>query len=253
MRIVLRLVGRVFGVGRSLAVLAGVFVLAIPSSAQAEGEFAEVWSGVQATQNSWYAYSGVIYALGGDIFADGWRLRATGGGGNYSYQGRVPLQLPDSPDVLFSGNAAAADVAIGYQQRFGPAIAKAFLGAGYQDHQIEPDDVFNSVTGVAYGAIAAVDLWVDLSDDTWASLGASYNTAFSSYSAYASAGYRLLPELSVGIEAGAFGNETLDAGRLGALVKWDTAYGELTAAGGVSGDYEDPSTPYGRVSWLVRF
>ncbi len=253
MRIVLRLVGRVFGVGRTLAVLAGVFVLAFPSLAQADGEFAEVWSGVQATENSWYAYSGVIYAFGGDIFADGWRLRTTGGGGNYTYQGRLPLQPLDSPDVLFSGNSAAADIAIGYQQRFGPVIAKAFLGASYQDHRIEPNDVFNSVSGIAYGAIAAVDLWADLNDSSWASLGASYDTAYSSYSAYASAGYRLLPELSIGVEAGAFGNETLDAGRLGALLKWDTAYGELTAAGGVSGDYEDPSTPYGRVSWLVRF
>ena len=61
------------------------------------------------------------------------------------------------------------------------------------------------------------------------------------------------PELSIGFEAGAFGNETLDAGRLGALLKWDTGFGELAAAGGVSGDYDDPSTPYGRLSWLVRF
>lgn len=252
-RIVWHWVGCAFGVRRSLAVLAGVVLFLLPGLAAADDEMAEVWSGVQVTQNSWYAYSGIIYAFGGDIFADGWRLRATGGGGTYSYAGRLPLQSPDTADIDFTGSSAASDIAIGYQQRFGPVIAKAFVGASYDDHRISPGDVFNPVSGSAFGAIGAVDLWADLDDKTWASLGGSFDTAFSSYAVYASAGYRLLPELSAGIEAGAFGNESLDAGRLGALLKWDTAYGELTAAAGVSGDYEDPSTPYGRVSWLVRF
>ena len=246
-----RRVGCVLAVGRVLAVVAGI---GLPSVASKAGELtAEVWSGVQVTENSWFAYSGVIYAFGGDIFADGWRMRASGGGGTYSYQGRLPQQPLDSPDVLFAGSSAATDLAVGYQQRFGPVIAKAFLGASYQDHRISPEDVFNPVSGTDIGALAIIDIWADLDARTWASLGGSYDSAFSSYAAYASAGYRVLPELSAGIEVGAFGNATLDAGRLGALLKWDTDFGELTAAAGVSGDYEDPSTPYGRVNWLVRF
>jgi hypothetical protein len=213
----------------------------------------EVWSGAQVTENSWYAYSGLVYAFGGDVLADGWLLRATGGGGAYSYPGRLPLQPLDSPDVDFMGDTVAGDVAIGYQQRFGAAIAKAFVGASYAEHLIVPEDVLNPVTGTEFGVVAAVETWIDVDDATWVSLGGSYSTAFSCYAANIATGYRLLPELSLGVEAGAFGNSNLDAGRIGALVKWDTAYGELTAAAGLSGDYADPSTSYGRASWLVRF
>jgi hypothetical protein len=214
---------------------------------------AEMWSGAQATANSWYAYSGLIYAVDGDVFADGWRLKATTGGGNYSYDGRLPLQSPDSPGVRFQGTVVTGEVSGGYQQRLGPMIARAFLGASYVDHQISPDDVFNQVSGTAVGAVASADLWLDIDARAWVSAGGSYDTAFSTYAAYLSAGYRVLPELSLGVEAGAFGNGTVDAGKVGALLRWDTGYGEMTAAAGLSGDYADPSTPYGRIDWLVRF
>jgi hypothetical protein len=228
----------------------------LPSStikADDEAASLEVWSGAQITENSWYAYSGITYAFGGDVLLDGWQLRVSGGGGGYSYSGRLPLQSIDSTGIEFTGETAIGSVAVGYQQRFGPAIAKAFLGASYTDHRIVPQDVFNSVSGSEVGVVADVEVWTDINDATWISLGASYSTAFSSYSAHVAAGYRVLPELSLGLEAGAFGNESLNAGRVGPLLKWDTPYGELTAAAGVSGDYEDPSTPFGRVTWLVRF
>lgn len=242
-------------VQRMLVVMAGILSIsgATAGLAQDAPPTSEMWSGAQVTENSFYAYSGFEYALGNDIVADGWRLRLTAGGGDYSYLGRLPLQPIDSADIAFQGTSAMGDVAIGYQQRFNSVIAEAFLGASYVDHRIVPWDVLNPVSGREFGAVAAVNLWIDLDAAMWASLGGSYDTAFSGYSAYASAGYRILPDLSLGIEAGAFGNASLDASRFGSLVKWDTAYGELTAAGGVSGDYEDPSTPYGRVSWLVRF
>lgn len=214
---------------------------------------AEMWSGAEATANSWFAYSGLVYAFGGDVLADGWRLKATTGGGSYSYEGRLPLQAPESPDIPFHGTVVTGDVSAGYQQRLGPMIARAFLGASYVDHQISPEDVFNEVSGTAIGVMAGVDLWVDIDARTWASAGGSYDTAFSTYAAYASIGYRVLPELSLGLEAGAFGNDSLTTGKLGGLLRWDTGYGEMTAAGGLSGDYADPSTPYGRIDWLVRF
>jgi hypothetical protein len=236
-------------------VIAATLLLAAATAASADDAppTAETWSGAQVTSNSWYAYSGLVYALGNDVLADGWRLRLTGGGGSYTYQGHLPLEPIGSAETTFQGSSATGDVAIGYHQRFGPMIAKAFLGASYVDHRIVPEDVFNYVSGSEIGAVAAVDLWIDIDAATWATLGGSYESAFSGYAVHASAGYRVLPELSLGIEAGAFGNESFDAGRLGALVKWDTAYGELTTAAGVSGDHEDPSTPYGRLSWLVRF
>lgn len=212
-----------------------------------------MWSSAQATENSWYATSGLVYALGGDISAEGWRLRAGTGGGTYSYAGRLPGQALDIPDVLFQGTATEGELAAGYQQRFGPMIARAFLGASYVDHEIRPKDVFNEVSGTAVGAVGRLDLWWDVDARTWASAGGTYDTAFSTYSAYLSAGYRVLPELSLGLEAGAFGNATMDAGRIGALLRWDTGYGELSAAAGLSGDYADPTTPYGRIDWLVKF
>lgn len=214
---------------------------------------AEIWSGAQATENSWYAYSGLIYAFGGDVLADGWRVRAETGGGTYSYMGRLPGQALDTSDIHFQGTATDGEIAAGYQRRFGPMIARAFLGASYVDHEIRPKDVFNTVSGTAFGAVGHLDVWWDIDARTWASAGASYDTAFSTYSASASAGYRVFPELSLGLEAGAFGNATLDAGRIGALLRWDTGYGEMSAAAGLSGDYADPTTPYGRLDWLVRF
>lgn len=257
--VVLRIRGYAHGPARTLGVIAGVVAFccaAPPASAQDVAEppaSAEIWSGAQVTDNSWYASSGLIYAFGGDVLADGLRVRAETGGGTYSYTGRQPGQPIDTPDVLFQGTATEGEIAAGYQQRFGPMIARAFLGASYVDHEIRPKDVFNEVSGTAFGAVGRADLWWDIDARAWASAGASYDTAFSTYSAYASAGYRVLPELSLGLEAGAFGNATLDAGRIGALLRWDTGYGEMSAAAGVSGDYADPTTPYGRIDWLVRF
>ncbi|MEZ5924127.1 MAG: cellulose biosynthesis protein BcsS [Hyphomicrobiaceae bacterium] len=239
-------------------VLASLALHAIPalagdSVAKDTPPVAEVWSGTEVTENSWYAYSGLIYALGNDVLENGWRVRLEGGGGTYGYAGRLPLQPPATDDVWFQGTIASGEAAIGYQQRFGWVIAKAFIGASYVEHRIVPDDVFNEISGATFGALGVFELWADFDSRTWGALSARYDTAFATFATHASAGYRVLPDVSLGVEVGAFGNENLDAGRMGALFKWDTDYGELTAAAGLSGDYADPSTPYGRISWLVRF
>ncbi|MFX8727608.1 cellulose biosynthesis protein BcsS, partial [Acinetobacter baumannii] len=76
----------------------------------------EIWFGVDAGARNWLVSSGGTFAPWSDIHADGFRLRATDGYGQYS-----------SPVSKLRATKTYADVLAGYQMRFGELTAKAFL------------------------------------------------------------------------------------------------------------------------------
>jgi len=208
----------------------------------------EVWAGAGGTSHAWSLYSGFTYAPFAPLATDGWRLRMVGGYGEYRYQGG-----PAAGDAAVHGTVAFADALVGYQTRFATAIIKAFAGVNADLHGLVPDDPDNAVSGDAIGWKLALEGWLDLTPATWAALDLSYASAHDTYASRLRLGYRVWPALSLGLEAGAFGNAESDSGRGGAFVRYQWAGGEISLSAGVSGDIERPTNPYGALVWLIRY
>ena len=100
----------------------------------------EFWTGVDASNHVWLAYSGATIAPTSDMFSDGLRLRAATGFGEYSYVGER-----NAREQSFSAQTGFADALVGYLQRLGPLTAKAFVGISAIEHDVHPLDPQNPV------------------------------------------------------------------------------------------------------------
>lgn len=209
---------------------------------------AEFWSGAEATRHAWSSYAGVTWSPLGKLAEDGVRLRVGGGYAQYGY----PIQV-GRQSISIYGTAAFADLLMGYQMGVGALTLKAFAGASFDGHVLEPFDEGNKVNGSATGAKAALEGWLNITSTTWAQLDASYSTAHSVYSSRVRLGYRVTHGISAGLEGGAFGNEVSKGGRGGGFVRYEWLGGEVSLSGGVSGDIAAPRNPYGTVVYLTRF
>ena len=118
---------------------------------------------------------------------------------------------------------------------------------------ILPLDPLSRSQGRAEGVKLALENWLDFGGRWWASLDGSWTSANNSYWSRARLAYRLWPKLSVGLEAGALGNVEFDAGRAGALLRYELSNGEISASGGISGDYATPTNAYASIVWLQRY
>lgn len=234
----------------------------------------EVWSGVDAAQDQWLFYSGMTVApVSRDIYSDGWRVRVGGGYGQYSYDGLTPRPLcgdATKNDACsengrtaqrYKVNHTYAEVLIGYYLRLGALTAKAFAGASMSNERHVIKDPANHDDGTDYGVKGALELWLNMGDDTWTSLDISYATARDETASRWRAGWRIKPHISVGPEIRYDKNvETGDGdwnGRGGAFVRYDWTGGEASLAGGVSSrvdrwDAVDVSA-YGTFNVLFQF
>ncbi|MGI9407182.1 MAG: cellulose biosynthesis protein BcsS [Hyphomicrobiaceae bacterium] len=212
----------------------------------------DTWSGYFATPETSFGYAGLTYALNGDKNEDGWRIRLQGGGGTYGYTSTRTDGLNEF-NVDFLGRGTIGEALLGYQMRFGEITGKLFLGAAYQNHIVNPFDADNPVVGEVWGGKLTVEGWMNIGEASFASLDASYATPFQSYSGQVRYGQSIWDRLWIGGELGGYGNEELNAGKLGGFLRWQTGWGTFWLAGGVSGDYDDPSTPYGSFTYVKSF
>lgn len=204
----------------------------------------EISAGGEISERSWSAYTTSTIAPMGWLDQDGPRLRATGGYGRYSYTGAL---------TQHHGISTFSEVLIGYQLGFGAATIKGFAGAAGIGHAITPFDADNSVRGAEVGFKGVLETWLNLGSQAWVSLDGSWTSAFGTYSSRLRGGWRIMPELSAGVEAGALGNASFDGGRGGLFLRWEQGWGEVSISGGATGTLDRPDTPYGTVSLLVRY
>lgn len=235
--------------------LSCVAVSASPSSAQFAHlpppfitGVAETWTGAEATRHAWSSYAGINWAPFGKLAQDGFRLRLTGGYGEYRYGGHV-----EGRTQAVNGSAAFADVLAGYQVGWGALTFKAFAGPTFEGHLLTPFDEANRVSGAATGAKGVAEGWINISPSLWGQVDASYATAHQSYNGRLRLGYRVTHGFSVGLEGGGFGNLASDNGRGGGFLRYQWLGGEISASGGVSGDIAAPRNPYGTLVYLTRF
>ena len=229
----------------------------------------EFWIGADAGLNNWLVYTGGTYALWSDIHADGFRLRATSGYGGYSYDFDAKTKVRVTKTY--------SDILVGYQQRFGELTAKAFIGYALLNQQFDVPSASLHVAKFDTGLKGAVELWLNFGPSAWTSLDANYADTRQSWSIRSRIGYRVLPTLSAGAE-GVFNHTDLSgfvqqaAGvrlqgntRVGGFVRYEWFGGEISASGGLSGDWVDSQarhggtdllhTPgvYGTLNWITQF
>ena len=194
----------------------------------------EIFSGVSLTSNSIFGYAGAVWAFGRSIEAQGPRVKALTGIGGYVNSGALPSV---AGPVNFDGDVTMAQILAGYQWRRGEWTLKAYAGAGFEKHDLSPDDPANSINGNQFGIMGQLELCRNLGEAGWLSLDASYADVFGSYWTQLRLGRRMHQRFSAGVEAGAQGNQEYDSGRAGAFLRLHMGRSELTASGGLSGEY----------------
>jgi len=268
MRRVLHLGG---GTARRLCVTLGMAGVAWASALADEGAepdrgaqppHFELWSGAQGYRHVWAVYSGLSVAPLGSIQQDGLRLRVSGGYGADTYQG-PPAAGGGTGTITYSGATSFADALIGYHSQLGPLTLKLFAGVAAADRQISPDDPAASIQGLAVGGKVAVETWWNLSERTWTAVDLSWASLYHTYAARGRLGWRIVPELSVGLDAGAVGNVDGDILRVAGFVRYELESGEISLSAGVSNDKVldgridtitlGAGSPFAMVSWLTRF
>lgn len=227
----------------------------------------EMSAGADVSARSWLVYGGATISPFGDLWTDGWRLRATTGYGAYSYIGnRFDPSTGTAARFAFAGRITFVDGLAGYLWRLGPLTAKAFAGVSMIDHEIAPLDYLASA-GMRVGAKGVVELWLNLGQLAWTSLDASYSTAHRTYSARSRIGYRIMSTLTVGVEAGINGSAGFDEDggktamldpqhrdlRFGGFARLEWCGGELSLSAGMSTDLAERRDVYGTVGYLYQF
>lgn len=244
------------------------------SEEKAGPPWSEGFFGGEIGENVWQLYSGATLAPFGGLDDNGWRLRVAGGYGQYTYMGRPRL----TPTVQLSSYTATfhhMEIMVGYQLRVGALTGKAFVGLAMLDHAV-PDEIAADLVarGEAYGAKAALELWLNLGEHAWVSLDSSFSGAHLSYAERLRLGWRLLPGTSVGLEGGIHGYALSDAGlrpngendvrirpgmKAGAFARYDWASGEVSVSAGLMGeawklnDDPDLSNGYVTLNVLTRY
>lgn len=234
----------------------------------------EVFSGVDAANDQWLAYSGMTFALrSADIYSDGWRLRVGGGYGRYSYDSapsHTNCGVAVQNDICGEEGRTAqrfevahsyAEVLLGYYLQLGQLTAKAFAGASMSSQHHLKRDPNNDDDGTEFGVKGALELWLTLDSDSWSSLDLSYSTARNESAARWRSGWRLLPALSIGPELRydkniETGNNAWN-GRAGLFTRYEWSGGEISLAGGGLWRVDDWSTAapsaYGNVNVLFQY
>jgi hypothetical protein len=215
----------------------------------------EFWSGAEGHRRAWSIYAGTTAAPFGAIQEDGVRVRIVGGYGTDSYSG--------TGGVEFKGTTSFADALLGYHSQLGPLTVKVFAGLTAADRQIRPADPAANIHGTGLGGKVQLETWWNLGDRAWTAVDLSWGSLHQSYAGRARLGWRLLPELSAGIEAGAVGDVDCGIVRAAAFVRYELAGGEMSVSGGVANDRlldgkvspsaAGASTPFAMLSWLTRF
>jgi Cellulose biosynthesis protein BcsS len=232
--------------------------------APAVSPWREVAVGAIAMPHSWVAYSSATIAPFGALDLDGLRLRLGSGYGKYTYETLPPTHddcrygKGDGKNSAIHGRVSFVDILAGYQVSYGRLTAKGFAGWAMDEQSLSPRDICNASSGRESGFKAVVETWTNITPKIWLSLDGSWAQAHRAYSAQARLGYRLMPELSIGIEGTALGNVAGEQLRPGLFARYHWAWGEATLSGGVGGERFSLQSPskddaWGSLNVMIRY
>lgn len=141
----------------------------------------------------------------------------------------------------------------GYQASFGRLVLRAYLGLGFEQHDVSPADPGNSLSGSHWGAQGWIEAWLPLGGHAWLSADGGYFTGTETYSANVKLGLKPVDWLTVGPELATFADSEDASGRAGGFIRFNTGGWETTLAGGMSGAYRGEAGAYGSANLFVRF
>jgi hypothetical protein len=182
-----------------------------------------VFSGIDFADDSIAGYTGIIVSANRDLGKDGILFRLVGVNAQYEYDTTLPGPTP----AVIDGDGWFLDAMVGYQfLRTGYRIA-GYIGVDYQDHDLTPNDPFNSVNGDEVGFKVVGEFETDDTSRLYLGALASYSTAFDTYWARGRVGLRH-EDWIFGVEGGGSGNEGYDVQRIGGFVDMPLAMGPLS-------------------------
>lgn len=263
--------------GRFAAILALVLLMLFTPNAAVPAEpveppqpkygWREVWAGTDAMRDVWLLYSGVTLAPWSDhIYDPGVRLRMQAGYGRYDY-----TLYEDGAYHHYLGEVTTTDALIGYHWRFGELTAKVFGGVAMIDRQGKSSTEHAHIFGLEYGPKGVLELWLNVSEQSWTSLNLSYTTAHETASGRWRFGYKIFDDISIGPElrfdtsdfrpAGRDGFFDQYLGRAGLFLTYKMPGLEFAFAGGVATRFRgiDPEqgadglSHYGTVNVLFQY
>ncbi len=203
----------------------------------------DVFAGAAVDQPGWYADVGFVAAVNGNLYKDGWLVRARGGGGHYEYHRDATLKQGVDYET--------GEFMLGYQHYVGATRISLYAGANVEHH--DNPDPFAVVAGTKWGFKAQGEIFAPFAPNWYALLLATYSTAFNSYFALAKVGYKINDLIAIGPEVAALGNDRFNAIRTGPFISFDLSRQTLLIfSGGYSWDerknaFNDHSGAYGTV------
>lgn len=170
-----------------------------------------VFAGASFAPNTGYGYVGGVMALNGNIDSSGVLARVSGAYGAYEYRADVPTGH-------VNGDFSTADVMAGYQGYAENVHAAIYVGVTHEDHDLDQNDIANSVDGGEFGAKAQVEFEVKLADKMSLENNSNFSTPYDSYWTQTYLGFNCA-KLSVGPEIALLGNDEFDQQRYGVRVQ----------------------------------
>jgi hypothetical protein len=199
----------------------------VTSPDSAPSQWGQWFAGATVLPNTISSYVGGSYAFNQNFAQDGFVLRGSASGGEYSYL-RTPSQRQRVP---FQNG----DLSVGYQTYANGVHITVSLGANVEnDNNGDPTAV---VKGTKWGVKGQADIYAPLGGSFYAYGQASYSTAWSSFALYGKIGYRLTDALSIGPEVSGLGDINWDCAHAGAFLSYSlSASTDVGLSGGYARD-----------------
>jgi hypothetical protein len=239
----------------------GLFLYVLPSRAadmiapdQPSPPKSQFYSGSDFTsQSSYIGFIGGNFAPWGNLETSGFRLGFFSGAGGYRYSSSEA----SGASTVTRGTFLTDDFLIGYGFNKDALSVKFMTGVNVQNHVLSPNDPGNPVNGPAVGLKLQGDLYANPTPKTMVFAQGAYSTAFQTYFGTFNLGYEFtrIPELYIGPQFIAQGNEHYDQWRVGAQISGMKFGGimELSIAGGYLRDSRNGPGAYGQVIFNFQF
>ncbi|CAA0098779.1 Uncharacterised protein [Starkeya nomas] len=205
------------------------------------------YSGMDVARDNAYGWGGMAWAPFAPMDKEGLRLRTQTGGGRYRYRTQA---VADGWNI---GNKLEAELLVGWQFLRGAHALALYGGVNVVDNQLDKPDPGNRDQGTQVGAKFVAE-WFYRLDERWtltAAIGGS--TADGTVSGRATAGWRAMEWLDIGVETGATTDWLDESARVGAFLAVPFSGRELRAAGGWRWSSDSDDGMYGTLSVYMPF
>lgn len=195
----------------AMSLLATSCVFGAAGTANAGDMATTVIGGGDSRDQSSNYYAGVIHNFNGDMLSNGVLVRVVGLGSNYNYTSTAVA------GGKVDGRVDRLEALVGYQKVTDTYALRWYVGLDYENHNLSPDNSFDSNRGTHTGAKVRGEYETDLATPNYLGLMASYGSANARYWASARAG-RDFNGYVVGPEAVVLGDREYRENRLGVFL-----------------------------------